>query len=384
MIARITFVGLLGTATLTSAQNPAILAMSTQQISQIDNEIATIEPLLVDAAEADEAFGYGIIRTFVRDDGSVACVTNARSTHSGAFHESFYYAPNGILIATYESEQSDNDSQKFYQEEWTYFREKAFYATRSKKGTFPTSPDEPINTDSLESFTTPASEIETRALGELYRTAVDRGDLMIRVTHAFAGDAAPLDLDRVLLDTLSPSGHYVAVGRSSATNPNRIIYELAQTVDGQILGKLFTGLPEGNHIDYQAHWNTSEDFLIFRFDTKWTTMEAPIYRIHGMRLGAVGDLAEAAQSTALAEIKRAKHPYGIASNDIHGFTNVLSVESDDRVHLILESSSKVEGPETNVRTEMTLSFPEGHSMTVAGVRLLALDEAPHRVTDSKK
>ncbi|MEO0415881.1 MAG: hypothetical protein AAF226_13120, partial [Verrucomicrobiota bacterium] len=233
-----------------------------------------------------------------------------------------------------------------------------------------------------ESFTIPATEIEAYATKEAFAMATDNAGLMAHLAYSLNGKThvpahgGPIDRDLptgLMTRSISPDGSKMVLAES--VDDETTLFFLYDVNRYEKVGFLAEGgSASANHMSHSTRWSDDGDMLAFLSDARWTTMDAPIFSVKEGSVLKVADVAALAQDTAWQFLKKESHPYAAdGDGGMHGFVKILSFDADGHMHLILETESKSDEPNANVRTEMTLKIREPLS---GGIRVLGSDDLP--------
>lgn len=345
-------------------------------LEQVEATESTLDPSSrreLDVSSYDVHALYGKLSTVADTEGRARKLTNTVATHNGGSHSQvFYLDEKGSLLAMIESFLDlAPDGSRSVSDETRLFENDTMIGSISENGQFPAGQE--IRRRQMERYLIPIGETDASG-DEEFRF---RRDQALRIRGLVAGlsgrtDQLPASL---LLDSLSPDGRYLVSWAWVNENEGTAEFTLFDLDTVQPVAPLPGGLGPGmNHVYHSFYWGESSEVFVFVIDGKWSTIHAPIYQVEDGKATEIGDVFEIATRYAWDQLKATGHPYAREGEGIHGNVQIIQLLPDGRVHLVLNTSSNQDGPEFNVRSEMTLKFQPGDDTLTGGFAVLDWEE----------
>ncbi|MDF1812922.1 MAG: DUF1131 family protein [Verrucomicrobiales bacterium] len=353
------------------------------------SEVATDEVLLQRLAAVDQISSeekvvdvtgrdprnFGILKSYTTDSGRLVKLVDFIFTDNGGTHSKSYYFDNGGRLSATVTDSLRNDpdgTQSFHSDIW-FFDSGKPVRNLSKTGRFAAGEEFSVEKLKLE----PATELgfDDRSAKEFYTyeaVQASRIGSIIRALHGYEGRVP----EKMLLETISPDGRYVVEWEEVPGSEGDATYRLFDFYTGKSIRELQGGYaPWRNHMSHTVRWTEDSRLFVFLMDAKWTTIEAPLYRISDNgQVELLGDVYKVASDYAWRELKQINHPFTKEREEMFGAVAVDSLSSRRTVNLAYNAESKFEGPENNVRVQMTLDFSK-QPVEAGGFKILGEGES---------
>jgi Protein of unknown function (DUF1131) len=367
-------VGLIFGANATFAQSQVgKIAAVQKRIDEIEK--APPQKDAIDVSKIGQDSGFEKLATFSTAEGQVVEAQNAvKYEEGGGLLQRYFFDEKGELIAAKnESHSIDPDGSQLFTTETTYFDSGAYIGMVAKEGQF--KKGEAIAPAKLKPSEVDQFNPDPADAVAIYLNNLQPASQIKRLVKAFANFKGTLP-NGLLLETISPDGRFIVSWKKMNPAEETCQFTLHDLVGNKEIVPLPKGYAPGtNHIYHSAAWSAGSIYFVFINDVKWSTESAPLVKMDPAAGTAVviGDLYQAAGEYAWAELKKAQNPFTKNRDTIHGFVQIQSIGDDGVVNLLLDSQSKFEGPEHNVRSLITLNFASGKAQ-VTGLRILSADE----------